>query len=450
MSSTEMDLGSDGALPTQSRKPTTNVFEKHESAVRTYCRDFPAVLARAKGSILYDVDGRSYIDFFAGAGALNYGHNNDFIKTRLIQYLQQDGIVHALDLHTTAKAEFLQALEHYVMAPGRLDYRVMFCGPTGTNSVEAALKLARKYTGRQGIFSFTGAFHGMSLGSLSVSGNATKRRAAGLPLTNVTFVPYPVMPLDCQLLSADQTIQFMENLLLDSHSGVDCPAAVLFETVQAEGGVNVAPVTWLRALREFCDRHAILMICDEIQSGCGRTGPFFSFERAGIVPDMVTVSKSISGYGAPLSLLLIRQNLDIWKPGEHNGTFRGYQLAMVGGTAALELRHRANLKGQVERKEALLADFLGSEVSNLDSRIEIRGLGMIWGIDLSRLENGQMLSRRISRQCFEKGLIIETAGRNDTVLKLLPPLTIEDDILRQGCIILHNAIAECLTNVSST
>lgn len=421
-----------------------NIFEDRESVVRTYCRAFPVVFKRAKGAFLYDTSGRRYIDFFAGAGALNYGHNHDFIKQRLLEYIKEDGVIHALDLHTTAKAKFLESFVTHVMAPAGLDYKVMFCGPTGTNSIESALKLARKVTGRPGIFSFMGGYHGMSLGSLAATGNAGKRKGSGVPLNNVTFLPYPVMPANLSLFSPDDTINFIENILEDSHSGIERPAAVLFETVQAEGGINVAPTRWICALKALCERNEILLICDDIQAGCGRTGPFFSFERAGIFPDMITVSKSISGYGAPMSLLLIRRDLDIWKPGEHNGTFRGYQLAMVGATAALELREILDLTTEVQRKERFIESFLHSQLAPIDTAIEIRGVGMIWGIDFSQIKHGESLCRRVSERCFELGLIIETAGRNDTVLKLLPSLTIEDHLLEQGCVIIKRAMEECL------
>jgi diaminobutyrate-2-oxoglutarate transaminase len=310
------------------------------------------------------------------------------------------------------------------------------------------MKLARKVTGRSGIFSFMGGFHGMSLGSLAATGNVNKRRGSAIPLNNVIFMPYPVMPSKLTLLSPNETISFIDNVLIDSHSGIERPAAILFETVQAEGGVNVAPPDWIRALKKLCVRHEILMICDDIQAGCGRTGPFLSFERAGIVPDMVTISKSISGYGGPMSLLLIRPDIDVWQPGEHNGTFRGYQLAMVGGTAALELRENIGLMAEVQRKERFIGSFLHSQIKAMDPLVDIRGIGMIWGIDFSQHTVPEVLCQRVSRRCFDLGLIIETAGRNDTVLKLLPSLTIEDELLEQGCTIIKRAIAECLESAA--
>ena len=309
-----------------------DIFDSVESNVRSYCRAFPVVFARGKNDLLFDESGEKYIDFFAGAGALNYGHNNEVIKQSLITYLQADGISHGLDMFTSAKRQFLATLAETILKPRALPYKVQFPGPTGTNAVEAALKLARNVKGRTNIFAFMGGFHGMTLGSLSATGNRYHRQVSGVPLTQVTHIPYPQGFMD-----TFDTIAYIDAVLQDSSSGVDLPAAILVETIQAEGGVVVAPTEWLQRLRALCDAHDILLICDEIQVGCGRTGPFFSFEDAGIVPDVVLLSKSIGGYGLPLSLVLYKPELDIWEPGEHNGTFRGNQLAFVGGTAALHI-----------------------------------------------------------------------------------------------------------------
>jgi diaminobutyrate-2-oxoglutarate transaminase len=419
-------------------------FQERESNVRSYCRSFPAVFSRAKGAHVYDETGREYIDFFAAAGSLNYGHNNDAIKRRLLEYLQSDGIIHSLDLHTTAKREFLDTFDREILWPRGLDYKVQFCGPTGTNSVEAAFKLARKVTGRTSIVAFMGGYHGVSLGSLAATGNLEKRTGAGLPLGSVVFLPYPSMPPAYPVAGTHEALAYLEAVLADGHSGIDRPAAIILETVQAEGGVYVAPVEWLQGVRRVCDRYGILMICDDIQVGCGRTGPFFSFERAGIVPDLVTLSKSISGYGGPMSLLLLRPGLDIWQPGEHNGTFRGYQMAIVGATAALEFRSRSGLEKQQGEKEAFLAEYLTGEIRPLTEKIETRGVGMIWGVDVGRHDRAAVLAKGIADRCFELGLIIERVGREDTVLKIMPPLTIEMAVLQKGCAVLRQAIQEGL------
>ena len=413
-----------------------NIFETHESNVRSYCRSFPAVFHRAKGSVIYSDSGEQYIDFLAGAGALNYGHNNDYIKQQVMLYLDADAISHGLDLHTSAKEKFLTTFTNQVLAPKGLDYRIQFCGPTGTNAVEAALKLARKIKKRTGIFSFMGAYHGMTLGSIAVTGNTSIREGTWGTSSNVSFMPYPH-----GFMSTIDTIGYVDAVLSDGSSGVEKPAAIIFETVQAEGGVVVAPTEWIKQLRALCDKHDILLICDDIQVGCGRTGPFFSFERADIVPDMVILSKSISGYGFPMSLLLIKPDLDIWSPAEHTGTFRGNQLAFVGGTAALEFRESTDLERDVKVKAAFLENFLNQEIKPFNDAIEIRGLGLIWGIDLTHC-GGETLAKAISSRCFELGLIVERVGRNDTVLKILPPLSIDMPMLQKGCSLIKQAFSE--------
>ncbi|MDQ0050572.1 diaminobutyrate-2-oxoglutarate transaminase [Paenibacillus polymyxa] len=411
-----------------------NTFEALESNVRSYCRSFPVVFNKAKNDVLYTEAGKGYIDFFAGAGALNYGHNNDFMKNRLLDYLTSDRIMHGLDMYTTAKQEFMESFSERILQPKGLNYKLQFCGPTGTNAVEAALKLARKVKNRNGIFAFMGAFHGMSLGSLSITSNNAMRESAGVPLNNVTFMPYN------STFNGMDTILYMEQLLTDTHSGVEKPAAIILETVQAEGGIHIADTEWLRDLRQLCDDHDILLIVDDIQVGCGRVGSFFSFERAGIVPDMVVLSKSISGYGLPMSLLLLKPELDIWSPGEHNGTFRGNQLAFVGAKAALEFRDTVELEAQVKEKEAFVQQFLREHIQSIDPLIEIRGLGLIWGIDVSHL--GEAFAKEVAALCFSRGLIIERAGRNDTVIKIMPALTISLENLRKGCDIIKESMAQ--------
>lgn len=415
-----------------------NIFEKCESNVRSYCRSFPDIFHRAKGSIIYSDSGKEYIDFFAGAGALNYGHNHDYIKQKVMSYLDADGIAHGLDMYTSAKEKFLAKFDEVVLSSRKLDYRIQFCGPTGTNAVEAALKLARKVKQRSGIFSFMGAYHGMTLGSLSISGNVGIRSGAIGTSNNVTFMPYPY-----GFMETFDTIEYIETVLNDVNSGIEKPAAIIFETVQAEGGVVIAPIDWMQRLRKLCDQNDILLICDDIQVGCGRTGPFFSFERADIVPDMVVLSKSISGYGFPMSLLLIKPELDIWEPGEHNGTFRGNQLAFVGATAALEYRESCNLEQDVKAKELFLKNFLTQQILPISENIAIRGIGMIWGIDVKKI-GGSSLAKSITSRCFELGLIVERAGRNDTVIKILPPLIIDMSTLKKGCSIIKEAFDDCI------
>ncbi len=293
---------------------------------------------------------------------------------------------------------------------------MQFTGPTGTNAVEAALKLARKVTGRTNVVAFHGAYHGHSLGSLALTANADHRAAAGVPLGNSTFLPFPGSPN----WPALDTLAYLEATLADSHAGVDAPAAVILETVQAEGGIICAPTDWLRGLRELCTRHGVLMIVDDIQTGVGRTGPFFSFERAGIVPDLVTISKSIGGIGLPMALVLMRDELDVWQPAEHTGTFRGNNLAFVAATEAIRLFHREALEDRVEKLGQVVEERLVTELADVDGRIVVRGRGLIWGVDLAGIDPTGAHAKAVARRCFDAGLVIERVGRHDTVLKLLP------------------------------
>lgn len=414
----------------------TSIFENMESNVRSYCRSFPTVFTKAKGSVMTDEDGKEYIDFFAGAGALNFGHNPDEINRRLIAHLQSDGIVHSMDMFTVPKREFLTYFQDNVLAPRGLDYKIQFAGPTGTNAVEAAIKLARNVKKRQNIFALMGAFHGMTLGALALTTDSCSRAGAGQTLPNVTHVPSPDM------FPEMDTIAYIERLITDDHSGVEKPAAIVIETVQADGGINVFDARWLRDIRELCDRHDILLIVDDIQVGCGRTGTFFSFERAGIVPDMVTVSKSIGGCGIPLALVLFKPELDIWEPGQHSGTFRGNQLALIAGKAGLEMYCENNLDVEVQRKSKIVEQFLRENIASLDSRIKYRGLGLIWGLDFSEFEKD--MTKPLIAACFKSGLIVERVGRNNNVLKIMPPIVIEDELLLKGLNIIKNSLQEIL------
>ncbi|AXQ57851.1 diaminobutyrate--2-oxoglutarate transaminase [Streptomyces albidoflavus] len=416
--------------------PALSVFETLESEVRSYCRSWPAVFDRAQGSYLYDEDGHTYLDFFAGAGALNYGHNNPVLKRALIDYIERDGITHGLDMGTTAKRAFLETFQNVLLRPRDLPYKVMFPGPTGTNAVESALKLARKVKGRESIVSFTNAFHGMSLGSLAVTGNAFKRAGAGIPLVHGT-----PMPFDNYFDGTVQDFLWFERLLEDQGSGLNTPAAVIVETIQGEGGINVARPEWLRALADLCKRRDMLLIVDDIQMGCGRTGPFFSFEEAGITPDIVTLSKSIGGYGLPMSLCLFKPELDIWEPGEHNGTFRGNNPAFVTAAAALDaywsdgqMEKQTLARGeQVEQALTAILDEHGGE-----SIVSVRGRGLVWGMEFADKSRAGAVSKR----AFELGLLVETSGPESEVVKLLPPLTVSPDELDEGLRILARAVRE--------
>jgi diaminobutyrate-2-oxoglutarate transaminase len=411
------------------------IFEEMESEVRGYIRSFPAVFDTARGSEMFDERGNRYIDFFAGAGTLNYGHNNPAISQALIEYLQNDGIVHGLDKATVAKKVFLQKLADTIFAPRNLEYKVQFTGPTGTNAVETALKLARMVKQRSNVIAFTNAYHGLSMGSLAITGNSFYRDESYGVRHNSAFVPY-----DGYFGQDVNTIDYLRRFLMDQSSGIDLPAAIIVETVQGEGGIHVASDAWLRELESLCREFDILLVVDDIQMGNGRTGTFFSFERAGITPDMVTVSKSI-GAGLPLSLLLMRPELDQWKPGEHTGTFRGNNLAFVAATKALEYWDTPDFAEGVRHKGEIFREGLQAIVDKHPAISgELRGVGMVWGIEFA--DTG--FAGAVSEEAFKHGLVIETAGANGQVLKFLPALTMDEAIITEGLSIIEKSIEAVL------
>ena len=411
-----------------------------ESNVRSYSRSFPVEIASAKNARVVSSAGDEYIDFLAGAGALNYGHNDPVMKAALVDYLMADGITHSLDIATVARNAFLRDFDEVVMQPMALDHRIQFTGPTGANAVEAALKLARLVKGRPTIGAFTNSFHGMSLGALSVTGNSLKRAGSGVPLTNTVVFPY-----DGYFGKDVDTIPMIERLLLDPASGIDLPAAFILETVQVEGGLNVASNSWLKRLTELTSRLGILLIVDDIQTGCGRTGKFFSFASAGIRPDLVCLSKSISGYGLPMSLLLISPELDVWKPGQHNGTFRGNNLAFVAGRCAMDRwRDPAFLQGIAANASRVREWLVSIRQKYGEDFVQIRGRGMLCGLKFADVA----LAEKVSAAAFARHVIVETCGARDDVLKLIPPLTIEPGTLQEGLDRIASAIAGVCPDVS--
>ena len=414
-----------------------DVFEALESGVRSYCRSFPAVFIKARDSRLWDDRGRAYIDLFAGAGTLNYGHNPEPLKEDLVSYIQDDGITHSLDMHTAAKGAFLEIFDAIILRPRDLRYRLLFPGPTGTNAVEAALKLARKVTGRSNVAAFTDGFHGMSLGSLAATGSAFKRAGAGLPLSGIDRLPF-----DGFLGPQIDTIQVIERLVMEPSSGFDPPAAFLIETVQGEGGINTASFAWLRSLAQLAERCGSLLIVDDIQAGCGRTGRFFSFEEAGLKPDIVCLSKALSGYGLPFSMVLVRPELDVFAPGEHNGTFRGNNLAFVTARSAI-----ANFwtDDTLSRKIADTSAILGRWLEDTTAELRlgegaVRGRGLMRGLVMSTGE----AAAAVAAATFRRGILIETSGGYGEVVKFLPPLVIEPDLLREGLARVREAACEVI------
>lgn len=407
------------------------VYENVESNVRSYCRSFPTSFASASGAEITDADGATYIDFLAGCSSLNYGHNDPDMKQALIEYITSDGITHGLDFHTEAKGAFLEAFDRIILQPREMDYRLQFTGPTGANAVEAALKLARKVTGRDRIVAFTNGFHGVTLGALACTGNGYHRKGASRPLDGVDR-----MPFEGALGKSIDSLKVLEEMYRNPSSGFEAPAAFILETVQGEGGLNDASAEWLQGVERLARELGSLLIVDDIQAGCGRTGSFFSFEKMGIAPDIVTMAKSLSGMGLPFAMVLLRPELDIWSPAEHNGTFRGNNHAFVTARITLEkFWSDASFSQKVEAKAELLEGRL-KEIA-IKTGGKVKGRGMFRGVDVGSGE----LADEICRECFANGLIIETSGAFGEVVKVLAPLTIEVGLFERGLDILVEAAA---------
>ncbi|WP_217273273.1 diaminobutyrate--2-oxoglutarate transaminase [Kosakonia sp. MUSA4] len=413
------------------------IFELHESNVRSYCRTHSTIFDVAKNDKLYNNQGEAWIDFLSGAGSLNYGHNNQSIKKEILDYIERDGITLSLDLYTSAKRKFIDKFNEVVLTPRNYEYKFQFTGPTGTNAVEAALKLARKVTGRTEVVAFTNAFHGMSLGALAATARDFKRTAAGVSLNNIIRLPY-----DKFLGEEEDSYNILEKMLLSSGSGLNLPAAIILETIQGEGGVNVASKQWLNKIEKFCKKNGVLLIIDDVQMGCGRTGTFFSFENAGIEPDIICLAKSISGYGLPMSLVLLKPELDKWLPAEHNGTFRGNNLAFIGATKALDYWTDVDFLESLRKKSKLIENKLMCIAENFsDEIVEVRGKGMIWGIECKSPDEVS----KIIKESSLLGLVIESCGSNNNTVKILPPLTILEETLIEGLRLLEKAFQNILT-----
>lgn len=407
----------------------------YESEVRSYSRSYPFVLKKAQGAVVYTEDGVPYIDFLSGCGSLNYGHNEPSIKQAAFDYLLSDSVQMTLDIQSVARRTFMDVFQSVILRPRGLNYKMQLPGPTGSNAVEAAVKLARKVTGRTNVVAFTNAFHGCSLGSLALTGSEHHRAASEALLSHVFRQPF-----DGYFGPGVDTAAQLRRLLSDPSSGISKPAAIIFETVQGEGGLNVASVEWAKSIAQIAREFDILVIVDDIQAGCGRTGTFFSFESLGIEPDIVTVSKSLSGFGLPLSLVLLRPDLDVWQPGEHNGTFRGTSLSFVTATAAIEkfwstgaLSREVFAKGQRARK------VLHPVVEQY--ALAIKGKGLLIGVDTFSAE----VAANVKDIAFKRNLIIECCGPRDEIIKLLPPLNIDDETFEQGLTTLVNVLEDVLS-----
>ncbi|MFT6492509.1 MAG: diaminobutyrate-2-oxoglutarate transaminase [Porticoccus sp.] len=414
-----------------------SIFEQRESAIRAYCRVYPVVFDKALNARQTDENGREYIDFFAGAGVLNFGHNNPRMTEAVIAYIQSNGVTHSLDMHTTAKRQFMEHFTKTILEPRNMPHKMQFMGPTGTNAVEAAMKMARRVTGRQDIVAFSHGFHGMTLGALSATANQHFRNAAGVPLNHVKHFPFgceTVCP-GCELGCGMQSIEQLRAIYADSSSGIAPPAGFLLETIQAEGGVKVADKDWLQALAKLAKDVGALLIIDDIQVGVGRTGSFFSFDDLDLDPDIICLAKGIGGLGTPMAMNLVKPEHDQhWLPGEHTGTFRGQDISFIAGDQALTYFDDDELMQTVKAHGAMMADSLRPLVDR-HPLVNLTGKGMILGLDVG---NGDR-AKQIVSQCFESGLMIASCGTGGRVVKLIPPLTTPQADLEEGLQILIKA-----------
>lgn len=412
---------------------------QRESSARTYARNLPVAPVSAHGAVVTGADGRTYLDCLSGAGTLALGHNNPEVVEALQAALASGAPLHALDMITPQKDEFSEELLGLLPGTLRNDARLHFCSPAGTDAVEAALKLARNATGRNGLVAFTGGYHGMTMGASAVSGPA-RMRGFGADAVPVTRVPYPygyrcpfgVGGEEAGTLSA----RLLESYLTDPSSGVAKPAAVILEVVQGEGGVVEGPDNWLREIRRITAEHGVLLILDEVQTGIGRTGHFWACERAGVTPDILVTSKAVGG-GLPLALIAYRSDLDTWQPGDHTGTFRGNTLAMVAGRITLRTVAEQQLSERAEKLGERLRTGLRELALEHPVIGEVRGRGLMIGVELvdpdgrpdrlGSLPANPGLARAMRTACLDNGLMLELGGREDTVMRLLPPLVLTDD-----------------------
>ncbi len=405
-------------------------FDYLESNVRSYCRRWPAVFSTAHGATIVDEHGREYLDFFAGAGALSYGHNNPVLVEVAIEHLRAGKILHSLDTFTDEKRRFLEAMNTFVLAPRQLDMVVQTVGPTGATAVEAALQLAQRITGRRGVVGFAGSYHGMTYRAASIS-NSMAGRVTSAHLKDFVALPYVAHVTDADLELLEATLR----------AGVDGQGigALIIEPTQGEGGARPFDPAFLGAIRAACTTHGVLVIADEVQAGVGRTGPFFSFEGSGLDPDIVCVSKSISGLGLPMALNLIRRELDTWNPGEFSGTFRGNNLAFATAATMLETYWNDDTteKGTERRGVSVRAAFQSFAEQFGEGRFEVRGNGMLCGLDVA----DGALAADIATRAFERRLIVETCGAGDTTVKFLAPIVIDEDQLADGLARLDDVIA---------
>lgn len=441
------------ACPFVSQDEILLATSKRESSARTYNRRFPISIAKADGCLLFDSEGNRFVDALACAGTLALGHNHPVVTEAITSFVSSGQPLQTLDLASPVKHEFVNEVFDSFPSAFADDAKIQFCGPTGTDAVEAAIKLAKRATGRTNIIAFHGGYHGHSNGSLALMGNLGAKENVPNLMPGSHFLPYPYSYRCPFGLGGDEgtamTNTYIESVLSDVESGIVKPAAIILEAVQGEGGVIPAPIPFLRRLRELCTEHDIPLIVDEIQSGWGRTGHMFAHEIAGISPDIVTLSKAVGG-GLPMAVVMYNKKLDTWGPGEHAGTFRGNQMAMATGTAAIRYIKSEGLVDEANRKGNALQKSLRDIQSSTRCIGEVRGRGLMIGVEIvdktktankigSFPAHGAMAAQ-IQMECFRRGLIIEKGGRHGAVIRFLPPLIASDSILSEVVSIFGEAV----------
>ena len=429
-------------------------YQSHiESSARSYPRRIPIAIKKAKGSIITDTQGRKFIDCLAGAGTLALGHNHPVIKDAISRHLAEDAPLHTLDLTTPAKDQFIRDVMDSLPPKFARNAKIQFCGPSGADAIEAALKLVKTATARSSICAFHGAYHGMTHGALALTGNLGPKNEVPSLMPDVHFLPFPYA-YRCPMglggeAGSSACAHYIEHLLNDPESGITKPAAIFLEAVQGEGGVIPAPTKWLRRLRKVTQDLDIPLVLDEVQAGMGRTGKMWAFEHAGITPDVIVISKALGG-SLPMSVVVYHEKLDAWGAGAHTGTFRGNQLGMVAGSATLQFIREQNLLAEVERKGDRLKQHLQNLQRQLNTIGDVRGMGLMLGVEMvnpagavdsnKSLPGYPELARLIQRECLQRGLILELGGRHGCTVRFLPPLTITDNELDQACHIFTDAV----------
>ncbi|MBW7474906.1 aspartate aminotransferase family protein [Paenibacillus oenotherae] len=427
--------------------------QRRESNARSYPRKIPIAITEASGMMVKDADGKTYYDCLAGAGTLALGHNHPVVVEAIRSTLDSGLPLHTLDLTTPVKEAFVDELYQLLPAAFASKARIQFCGPSGADGVEAAVKLVKTATGRRSMLSFQGGYHGMTHGALSLTGNLNPKRDISGLMPEVHFLPYPYAYRCPFELGGEQGwrvgSKYIERTLSDPESGITAPAGMIVEAVQGEGGVIPAPDEWLREMRRITKQNGIPLIMDEVQTGFGRTGSMFAFQHSGIIPDAVVLSKAIGG-SLPLSVVVYSEELDVWEPGAHAGTFRGNQLAMAAGLATMKFIRENRIDEHAAAIGGRLLERL-RQIGRLTSCIgDVRGRGLMIGVEIVDT-NGAIdvlgsyparpdMAKAIQKACLERGLILELGGRHGSVVRLLPPLIITDEQVEEIAAIFHDAV----------